>query len=175
VGSPPEEPVSPELALVDSGLRGRLATHEGTATEEGAGEPSSAGASRSRRSRRSRVGIVLLLLLAVVVAAVAAAVLIRRADTSASTPAPVARNFAWAPVKGATAYVVEIRRDGAVVYTARPTAARVTVPARWQRGARSFALTPGTYQWDVWPVRRSGTGDRRGPAVVATTFRVGRD
>lgn len=85
-----------------------------------------------------------------------------------------ARDFAWGPVKGATAYDVQMVRDGQVVLSRRTTAPHVTVPARWERNGQTVALTAGTYQWFVWPVRRSGSGMRRGPAVVATTFRVGR-
>ena len=111
-----------------------------------------------------------MLLVAVLVAAAAAAVLIHRAGTSASTGAPVSRNFAWAPVTGATAYDVEIRRDGTTVYSTKTTVPHIRVPAQWTRGGQTFALTPGTYQWFVWPVRSA----HRGPAVVSTTFEINR-
>ena len=105
-----------------------------------------------------------------VVAGVAATVLIRRADRPAAA-APVARNFAWAPVAGATGYDVEIQRDGTIVYSTRTTVPHIRVPARWTRGAESLSLTPGTYHWYVWPLKGS---DRRNPAVVATTFEISR-
>ena len=168
MSSPPEDPVSPELAVVDPGLRAQLASESPQAAS---------GATRARRSRRrgrSRLAVALVLLVALLVAGVATTVLIRRADTPASTAAPIARDFAWAPVTGATAYDVEIRRDDAIVYSTRTTAPHVRVPAQWTRGAQTFALTPGTYRWYVWPVKRSGTGARRSPAVVATTFEVTR-
>jgi len=132
-----------------------------------------ARARRSRRRGRARLAVGLVLLVAALVAAGAATMLIRRADAPAAPP--VSRTFAWAPVAGASAYDVEIRRDAAIVYSMRTTVPHVRVPAHWTRGAQTYALTPGTYQWYVWPVRRSGTGARRGAAVVATTFAVDRN
>ena len=166
--STPEDQVSPELALVDSGLR-----EQQPAAGPAGSLDAAPRARRSRRRRRSRLGVVLVLLVAILVAGVAAAVLIRHANTSTSA-APVPRDFAWAPVAGARAYDVEIRRGESIVYSTRTTAPHVRVPARWTRGGQTFSLTPGTYQWYVWPLERSGTGVRRGPAVVATTFAVGR-
>ena len=86
---------------------------------------------------------------------------------------PATRIFAWAPAPHTVAYDVELRRGDVVVFTARTRATRIRVRTR-NAGKKTGQLTPGTYRWYVWPLRRSGNARRRGAAIVATTIVVGR-
>jgi hypothetical protein len=86
---------------------------------------------------------------------------------------PATRIFAWAPAPRAVAYDVELRRGDVVVFTARTRATRIRVRTR-DAGKKTGQLTPGTYRWYVWPLRRSGNARGRGAAIVATTIVVGR-
>lgn len=95
-----------------------------------------------------------------------------QASTTVATR-PATRIFAWAPAPRAVAYDVELRRGDVVVFTARTRAARIRVRTR-NVGKKTGQLTPGTYRWYVWPLRRSGNARRRGAAIVATTIVVGR-
>lgn len=89
-------------------------------------------------------------------------------------PRTSGREFAWAPVKSADAYEVEILRNGTIVFSATTTASHIHVPARWRRHGRALTLATGLYHWYVWPVARHSSGNVRGPAVVATTFEIGK-
>jgi len=185
--TPPDEPVSPELALVDSGLRARL--RDETPTAEQAPTLAAPELSPIRRSRRRRRSPLVLALALFVVATAGIAVYAGR--DGALSPAPTisptrsipaasegagdrsgGRAFAWAPVKGASRYDSEIRRGGVVVYAVRTRAPHLRVPARWQRNGRTMTLSPGVYQWYVWPLVGMGNSRRRAPAVVATTFEI---
>jgi hypothetical protein len=99
---------------------------------------------------------------------------------SVATPArttvatrPATRTLAWAPAPRAVAYDLELRRGDVVVFTARTRATRIRVRTR-NAGKKTGQLTPGTYRWYVWPLRRSGNTRLRGAAIVATTIVVGR-
>ena len=206
VSETPDDPVSPELALVDLELRKRLAMQD---DEVGAApQPSIRSSSRreaglieaQRAHRRARVVVAFVAAaLTVVGVAVAVARTHGRAparsptgstaasvssSTTVTTPAasgkktlnapdgPSGRDFAWAPVNGATTYEVAILRNGTVVFSATTTAARVHVPAHWERGGRALTLSAGNYHWYVWPILRQGSHTTRGSAVVATTFKI---
>ena len=193
LANPSDDPVSPELALVDSTLRERIAMDEQAQASEAVQAPPEVGpavetdvstgqAIERRRSRRFVGGVVAVLVLAAAVVAAIALVEMSRRDaapvpaptvaTHSSTTAPAsgpsARNFAWAPVQGASEYDVEIRRNGKVLYAATTSVPHVKVPAQWERGRRKLTLSPGAYQWYVWPIL--GASGRRGAALVATTF-----
>lgn len=106
---------------------------------------------------------------------------ISRPRTAAAEPqagvseAPSSRLLAWAPVANATAYTVEITRNGESVYTATTTTPNVRVPSQWRHAGRTITLSPGTYHWYVWPVVRSGTTTRQLPAaVVASKLEIAR-
>lgn len=192
LANPPDDAVSPELALVDATIRDRLIEEDEGPSEDRVEEPirgaDGSEANPPTKRRRGRV-VVGAAVLAAVVAVVAAGIRLQasgggasRAETSTTTTTPTAvspaasrstgRNFAWAPVRGASEYDVEIRRNSGVVYTATTSAPHVTVPAQWVRAGRKLELSPGTYSWYVWPVLTDGSRRRRGAAVVATTFVV---
>ena len=100
---------------------------------------------------------------------------ISRPRTAAAEPragvsdAPSSRLLAWAPVANATAYTVELTRNGESVYTATTSTPNVRVPNHWRHDGRTMTLSPGTYHWYVWPVVRSGTTTRKLPAAVVAS------
>ena len=94
--------------------------------------------------------------------------------TSATSQAGVSgasssRLLAWAPVANATAYTVEITRNGASVYSATTSVPNVRVPKRWRRDGHTMRFSPGTYHWYVWPVVRNGATTRKLPAAVVAS------
>lgn len=72
--------------------------------------------------------------------------------------APTSRKFAWAPVQGASGYLVEIFRGPARVYRATAASAQIVVPASWTLDGKRYSLRPGLYRWYVWPEARGRPG-----------------
>jgi hypothetical protein len=195
---PGEDPVSPELALVDTDLRARLAAVPGppeapppVAVDDPAPEVAGhrrATAPKPRRRRgHVRVGLAFAAALAAcgVVAAAGFGVFVSTPPaetTGAAAPtvaipqpsaaSPGGRDFAWAPAAQAVGYDVEILRGGAVLYSKSTTAPRLHLSNRWTYAGRAITLSPGTYRWYVWPVVRTDASRARGPAIVATTFTI---
>jgi hypothetical protein len=73
--------------------------------------------------------------------------------TAAAAPA---RRFAWAPVKGAVGYRVELFRGNQQVLRTTTKQPVYELPASWKHQGRAERLTPGAYRWYVWPVLKSG-------------------
>ena len=61
--------------------------------------------------------------------------------------------LAWAPVKGASYYNVQIYRGSRKVLSAWPKQPRLKLPRTWSFGGRPDRLAPGRYRWYVWPGR----------------------
>jgi hypothetical protein len=57
----------------------------------------------------------------------------------------------WAPVRGATYYNVQLRRNGRKIFSAWPEGTSLQLPRRWRFEHRRFRLSPGRYEWSVWP------------------------
>ena len=79
------------------------------------------------------------------------------------------RLFAWAPVPGATAYLVELFRDDDLIYSSEVPVPRLELGSRWKFKGHTQTLGPGTYRWYVWPVR---SGRRDTQATVQTELSV---
>ena len=65
----------------------------------------------------------------------------------------------WAPVRGATYYNVQLRRNGKKILSVWPVGTSLQLHWRWRFQHRRYRLSPGCYVWYVWP----GLGD---PAAV---------
>ena len=91
---------------------------------------------------------------------------------TAKPPAPVAaaRAFVWAPVRGATWYLVQFYRGRTEIFRARPKQARVVVPAHWSYKGNRLTLQPGRYRWSVRP----RLGKRYGKPIVLSELVVQR-
>jgi len=96
-----------------------------------------------------------------------------RETPSARAAAPsrqAGREFAWAPVTGASSYHVEFFRDDARIFAGDVTTPRLSLPATWKHAGRSHRLEPGSYRWYVWPVV---SGLRQAHATVQAELVVG--
>lgn len=118
----------------------------------------------------------------------------KAANPAASTPRPISRTrtaaaapqagvgaapsspwLGWPAVAKASAYAVEITRNGESIYSATTSAPHIRVPGRWRRDRRTMTLAPGTYRWSVWPIVRVGTTTRKfPPTVVASKLEITR-
>ncbi len=61
--------------------------------------------------------------------------------------------LAWAPVKGASYYNVQIFRGSRKVLSAWPKQPRLHLPRTWSFEGKPDRLAPGRYRWYVWPGR----------------------
>jgi hypothetical protein len=77
-------------------------------------------------------------------------------------PATTPVKLAWAPTAGASAYEVELLRDSKPVFHTRTTLTSMIVKVRTHGSAPVGALTPGAYEWIVWPIVH---GHRATPTV----------
>ena len=189
-----DEPISPELVLVDPELAARArallpdprpftapdpepepeydpeANRVVLGDVEPAVEPAPLPRRRSRK-RRAAAYALALAVLAAVAGAIAFAVLswsgsdstapntpgpippVKQPPPSAQPPAPTTspRSFVWAPVHGASFYLVQFYRSGTEIFRARPSQARVVVPASWSYKGHDYSLEPGKYRWSVRP------------------------
>lgn len=73
---------------------------------------------------------------------------------------PEPQRFAWAPVRGVSAYHIELFRGSSKVFEADTRQPAITIPARWAFGGRTRSLQPGDYRWNVWPVFSGGRAAR---------------
>ena len=79
------------------------------------------------------------------------------------------RRFAWAPVKGATGYRVEIHDGSRLILARKTNRPEVVVPRTWRNAGTRQALRPGKYLWYVWPIE---SGRRSTRAVVQATLSI---
>jgi hypothetical protein len=89
--------------------------------------------------------------------------------TAGGRSKPRARNFAWAPTPGASAYRMELFKGGTRIFSTETRATQVTVPARWRYDNEVRSLDPGGYRWLVWPIV---SGVRAARAIVQSTLVV---
>ncbi len=87
--------------------------------------------------------------------------------TAATTP----QQFAWAPVRGATAYDVALFDKTTRVFHARTTKPTITIAVRTGRAGPAGSVAPGAYEWYVWPVV---DGHQASVAIVRSRLRLSR-
>ena len=92
-------------------------------------------------------------------------------EPRATAPAPTARRFAWAPIDGASGYLVKFFRGSTLVFAHETSHTVLEVPARWRHGGLERSFRPGEYRWYVWPVI---DGKRAALAAVRTTVSIPR-
>jgi hypothetical protein len=61
--------------------------------------------------------------------------------------------LAWAPVKGASYYNVQIYRGSRKVLSIWPKQPKLALPRTWSYNGKPDRLAPGRYRWYVWPGR----------------------
>jgi hypothetical protein len=81
--------------------------------------------------------------------------------------------LAWAPVKGASYYNVQLMR-GRKVLSAWPERPSFRLRRTWLYQGRRYRLQPGTYRWYVWPAFKRRNGVRYGRLLGSSTFVVAR-
>ena len=59
--------------------------------------------------------------------------------------------LAWAPVKGASYYNVQIYRGSRKVLSIWPKQPKLALPRTWSYDGKADRLAPGHYRWYVWP------------------------
>lgn len=85
------------------------------------------------------------------------------------SPQSEVRRFAWARVKGAARYHIEIHRGQMRIFVRETRKPEVTVPRAWILDGQPQALRPGEYRWYVWPIV---SGRRAGQAVVQASLSI---
>jgi hypothetical protein len=81
--------------------------------------------------------------------------------------------LAWAKVRKASFYNVQLYRGGEKILSAWPSAARLALRRRWIYAGRSMRLQPGIYSWYVWPAFGPRSRGRFGHVLGLSSFRVG--
>ena len=90
-------------------------------------------------------------------------------STPVRTAAPATRRFAWAPVDGATGYHIEFFKGSDRVLARETKKPVLDLGTTWRYQGKTVQLTPGTYHWYVWPVKKGG---RATQAVVQSRLTV---
>ena len=80
--------------------------------------------------------------------------------------------LAWAPVKGASYYNVQIYRGSHKVLSSWPTAPHLALPRSWSFDGKHDRLAPGRYRWYVWPGRGPLRAARYGRLLGGSSFVV---
>ena len=80
--------------------------------------------------------------------------------------------LAWAPVRGASYFNVQLWRAGRKLLSAWPERARLQLDRTWRYDGRLRRLEPGVYTWYVWPGLGPRSRARYGPMLGKSTFVV---
>jgi hypothetical protein len=80
----------------------------------------------------------------------------------------------WTAVPKATYYNVQLYRDGKKILTAWTRHPKLRLEPSWKYDGHAYRLTPGTYQWYVWPGYDLPSANRYGKIVGSRTFVVTR-
>jgi len=92
-------------------------------------------------------------------------------------PAPGARVhagavLAWAPVRGASYYNLQLFRGTHKILSVWPRRPRLRLPLAWTYGGAAQRLAPGRYRWFVWPGRGPLKAGRYGSLLGGSVFVV---
>jgi hypothetical protein len=80
--------------------------------------------------------------------------------------------LAWAPVRGASYYNVQIYRGARKVLSTWPRHPWLRLRRTWSYAGKDQRLAPGRYRWYVWPGRGSIKAARYGALIGGNTFVV---
>jgi hypothetical protein len=80
--------------------------------------------------------------------------------------------LAWAPVRGASYYNVQIYRGARKVMSTWPTEPRLKLHRAWMYQGKKQRLATGRYRWYVWPGRGPLKAARYGALIGGNTFVV---
>jgi hypothetical protein len=86
-----------------------------------------------------------------------------------ASPKLQARRFAWAPVKDAGGYWVEIRKGSTLIFARETKRPEIEIPRTWKRSGVRQVLRPDEYRWYVWPIV---AGRRSTKAVVQASLSI---
>jgi large repetitive protein len=90
-----------------------------------------------------------------------------RAGATISAPP----RLVWKAVEKATYYNVQVWRRGKI-FSAWPTGTSLQLKRAWKYAGRSYRLSPGRYNWYVWPGYRSRARKDFGPLLGSSSFVV---
>ena len=173
-----DEPLSPELALVDPELARRAREQlSATSLDSGpvAGEVAPSAARRPARRVLSwafvGTAVVAGIALAVSAATRSEPRTVPRQAPATPTKGPE-RRFVWVPTARARYYEVEFFRGGTRIFETRVERPELTLPAHWTYAGRRYTLTRGRYEWRVRPGFGRSGGARLGRAVVRSSLVV---
>jgi hypothetical protein len=136
------------------------------------------GAGSAFRDTRVRNGIsYLYTVFAISRAGLVASAKVEATPTPLFSPAqgaPVRRPplLRWAPVRGATYYNVQLRRNGKKILSRWPRGTSLQLHWQWRFQGRRYRLAPGRYHWYVWPGLGSPVESRYGGLLGHSTFTV---
>ena len=90
-----------------------------------------------------------------------------RAGATVSAPP----ELVWRAVEKATYYNVQVWRRGKI-FSAWPDSTSVQLRREWKYAGRSYRLTPGRYNWYVWPGYGRRAQKKFGPLLGSSSFVV---
>jgi hypothetical protein len=90
-----------------------------------------------------------------------------RAGATVSAPP----QLVWKAVEKATYYNVQVWRRGKI-FSAWPTGTSVQLRRAWKYAGRSYRLSPGRYNWYVWPGYGRRAQKKFGPLLGSSSFVV---
>jgi hypothetical protein len=80
--------------------------------------------------------------------------------------------LAWGAVARASYYNVQLYRNGRKILTFWPRTTSLRLQRTWRFDGHTYALTPGTYRWYVWPGFGARSANRYGKLVGTRSFVV---
>jgi len=137
------------------------------------------GAGKAFRDRHVRNGVAYLYsVLAVSEAGLVSSTKISATPTALFNPSRGARVhrpplLRWGRVRKASYYNVQLFRNGQKVLSAWPTGTSLRLHWRWSFKQRHYRLSPGRYDWFVWPGFGAPTAAKYGRLLGQNHFTVG--